>query len=294
MRPTSPPLLLLLALALLLVAQLQPAHAGQACTCTTPGQGPPLGAPQGNPNSCGGCAAAGGNPDGWCDDACYTYNDCCSDYASICKIPNIAGISPPNGPTGGGIPITINGGSFSSSGTFAFYQPSSGFSMQWTFSCNSPVNSKGQSQGQYQSSYYTDCSYTKVGAGQVPTSNGVTSPGSTGNNQQNGTASQLIAWSDNQIVLWLPRFVGVGWKINVTNNFYNTQTGTNNDSPPVQYSAFNARNPTQQCIPTFNYDAPAIASALPVAVTGNVPSQGGTVVTLVGSSFGKCTMCAAS
>lgn len=62
-------------------------------------------APTSNPTSCGGstssnpgCADYYGNC--WCDDACFTYGDCCNDYVQTCKVPVVNVIAPPNGPTG--------------------------------------------------------------------------------------------------------------------------------------------------------------------------------------------------
>jgi hypothetical protein len=110
---------------LLLSIAYVPLYVDAQTGCAIPGTGPYYGAPVGASTSCGGNTQSNGGGC-WCDDACYTYQDCCPNYANICKVPYIAGISPPNGPTSGGTKITINGGAFSGQGTLKFYQPTSG------------------------------------------------------------------------------------------------------------------------------------------------------------------------
>lgn len=46
----------------------------------------------------------------FCDDACLTYNDCCTGYVDMCRKPTISLISPQSGITAGGEQITVSTG----------------------------------------------------------------------------------------------------------------------------------------------------------------------------------------
>ena len=60
------------------------------------------------------CAAKCGGPatSCWCDAACLTYGDCCADYTSQCRVPDISSVSPAALPTTGGT-VTLTGARFS-------------------------------------------------------------------------------------------------------------------------------------------------------------------------------------
>lgn len=59
-------------------------------------------------NFCGGVT-----PNGcWCDDACFSFDDCCSSYFRDCKKPTINLVNPTTAATEGGVPITVIGGGF--------------------------------------------------------------------------------------------------------------------------------------------------------------------------------------
>src|SRR5262245_7139390 len=54
-----------------------------------------------------------GNAGGcWCDSACETYHDCCSDYRPVCYAPQVMDFTPTTGPTAGGAALTVSGGRF--------------------------------------------------------------------------------------------------------------------------------------------------------------------------------------
>ena len=267
---------------------------------------PNSGAPAGNDVSCGGstsnfeaCGDYWGNC--WCDDACYTYGDCCYDYLQKCKIPSIQSISPPNGPSSGGILITLNGGSFSSQGTLVWYNQYTNAQYTYFFTCSSSNLRNNAGQNTYQSEFgvYVNCA---TGSG-VTLPNGATTGYNNGNVNVAGVNKPAIeSWSDQAIIMYLPAGVGLGWKINITNS-YNTN-GVSLSTTCPSTSAFN--NNTQPINPTFNYDPPLIKSALaasaqvPISIpTGAtsystttqsisnwIPTQGGTQITLYGVSFG--------
>ncbi|MEW5853782.1 MAG: IPT/TIG domain-containing protein [Myxococcota bacterium] len=66
-------------------------------------------------SSCAGyCGANAGSC--WCDDACFNYNDCCSDVRTTCYVPAIGSVTPTHTPTQGA-PITIAGVKFGPGGT---------------------------------------------------------------------------------------------------------------------------------------------------------------------------------
>ncbi len=57
----------------------------------------------------------------YCSVDCTDYGDCCSDFASVCRVPTIKTMSPSNGPTAGDFDLTL-------SGVFRFLHP---HPLQW-------------------------------------------------------------------------------------------------------------------------------------------------------------------
>lgn len=63
--------------------------------------------------NCGGPASTGC----WCDDACFSFNDCCCDYVETCAVPEIQSIFPSAGPTAGNAAITLTGSNLAPGGS---------------------------------------------------------------------------------------------------------------------------------------------------------------------------------
>lgn len=68
---------------------------------------------QARAQSCVGKCGGNSNYQCWCDDACFTYGDCCSDARSACYVPRINGITPSRAPTTGA-QLTLTGSNFGS------------------------------------------------------------------------------------------------------------------------------------------------------------------------------------